>query len=109
MIMGWPILESSRSALAYSTSIGGTLPDVSRDVVVDTEGSAHIVGYTSSTDSLPDGIDAPAKIIVTRLTRVSMNCAGMERARRAACSCCVDRGMTGSHSLEGGKRNETWD
>jgi len=43
-------LSSTGSALAYSTYIGGTGPDIVTGIAVDTTGSAYVTGSTSSTD-----------------------------------------------------------
>ena len=43
-------LSSSGSALLYSTYLGGAEDDYALGAVVDTDGSAYIVGYTGSTD-----------------------------------------------------------
>jgi len=43
-------LEPAGSELAYSTFLGGDFGDDSYDVKVDSEGNAHVVGITSSSD-----------------------------------------------------------
>ncbi len=55
------------SALVYSTYVGGGTIDECRDLALDSEGCAHIVGYTSSSDFPPNGIDTAAEIVVTKL------------------------------------------
>jgi hypothetical protein len=43
-------LNSSGTALIYSTFIGGTASDVCNDIAIDQEGNAYITGYTGSSD-----------------------------------------------------------
>ena len=43
-------LSTSGSGFVYSTYLGGALGDVAQAVAVDAAGSAHVTGYTSSTD-----------------------------------------------------------
>ncbi len=43
-------LDSTGSALVYSTYLGGSTYDYAQSIVVDTSGSAYVTGYTASTD-----------------------------------------------------------
>jgi len=43
-------LNSSGSALTYSTYLGGTNTEYSADIVIDSSGNAYIAGYTNSTN-----------------------------------------------------------
>jgi hypothetical protein len=60
-------IEADGSALSYSTFLGGTDVDKSRDITVDSWGRAHVIGYTNSPDFPPAGIDGSAAIFVSRL------------------------------------------
>lgn len=44
------MLNSSGSALVYSTYLGGTSTDVGTGIAVDSTGAAYVTGYTQSTD-----------------------------------------------------------
>lgn len=54
------------TGLVYSTFLGGSTVDESRDIVVDSQGRAYVVGYTYSDDFPPNGIDFSAEIFVSR-------------------------------------------
>ncbi len=56
------------SGVIYSTFLAGTDIEQPRDISVDAQGRAHIVGYTFSDDFPPDGIDFSAEIFVSRLS-----------------------------------------
>jgi Beta-propeller repeat len=43
-------LDPSGSALAYSTYLGGSGPDVANGIAIDSSGAAYVTGYTSSVD-----------------------------------------------------------
>jgi hypothetical protein len=64
-------LSPSGSSLVYSTYLGGGGDDYSSDVAVDGTGSAHVVGYTLSTDfptlSAYQTDQASYDVIVTKL------------------------------------------
>lgn len=54
------MINSSGSALVYSTYIGGTLSDTANAVAVDATGNAYVVGATSSTNFPTVGPFQPA-------------------------------------------------
>ena len=53
--------------MVYSTFVGGTSPDECRDVAVTSTGEAYLVGYTSSDDFPPAGIDTASEIALVKL------------------------------------------
>jgi hypothetical protein len=59
-------LNTDGSGLVYSTYLGGIEIDESRDIAVDSQGRAHVIGYTYSPDFPPNGIDYSAEIFVSR-------------------------------------------
>ncbi len=61
-------LAPAGDALVYSTYIGGSRPDECRDLAIDSQGCAYVVGYTSSEDFPPEGIDTSAEIVVAKLS-----------------------------------------
>lgn len=55
------------SAFEYSTFIGGTDMDRCRDIAVDSNGSAHLVGYTNSGDFPLTNIQTSSEIVVAKM------------------------------------------
>ncbi len=43
-------LNSDGSILLYSTFLGGSEEDIARDIAIDQEGNAYVIGYTTSSD-----------------------------------------------------------
>jgi len=65
-------LAPDGSSLIYSTYLGGSGSDYSRSIAVDSAGSAHIAGYTDSTDfpvknALYPTLNGPEDAFVTKL------------------------------------------
>jgi hypothetical protein len=60
-------MATDGSGLVYSTYLGGSRPDFGRNITVDDEGRAYVVGHTSSYDFPPDGIDDFTEIFVSRI------------------------------------------
>lgn len=54
-------------ALAYSTYLGGNQVEEGRGVAVDSNGRAHVVGYTHSPDFPPPGSVSPGNMFVSQL------------------------------------------
>lgn len=60
-------LSTDGAGLVYSTYLGGSSIESARDIAVDNEGRAYVIGYTSSGDFPPEGIDSSAEIFVYAL------------------------------------------
>lgn len=54
--------------LIYSTFVGGSSPEECRDVAVSSTGEVYLVGYTSSGDFPPAGIDTASEIALVKLS-----------------------------------------
>lgn len=61
-------IRPDRGGLAYSTFLGGSEPDEARDLAVDAQGNAYVVGYSRSTDFPGDDSLLSASIFVSRLS-----------------------------------------
>lgn len=61
-------LVAGGTSLVYSTYLGGTDVDESRDLAVDGDGNAYVVGYSVSPDFPPAGIGGPAAIFVSKMS-----------------------------------------
>jgi photosystem II stability/assembly factor-like uncharacterized protein len=74
-------LNSTGSVLLYSTYLGGCCADTAVAIAVDGAGSAHVAGYTESTNfpvasvfgSTNCGLRVPQSVIVTNITPTSTN------------------------------------
>jgi hypothetical protein len=60
-------MATDGTGLVYSTYLGGTHVEECNGIAVDSRGCALVVGFTSSSDFPPDGIDFSAEIFVSRL------------------------------------------
>jgi hypothetical protein len=68
-------LNPAGNALVYSTFLGGTGPDISTGIAVDSTGNAYVTGYTFSSDfpttpgafQSPCGSNCAAEVFVTKL------------------------------------------
>ncbi|MBD3232646.1 MAG: T9SS type A sorting domain-containing protein, partial [candidate division Zixibacteria bacterium] len=59
-------LSTEGEGLIYCTYLGGNDIEEGRNIAIDSEGRVHVVGYTTSPNFPPNGIDTAAEIFVSR-------------------------------------------
>jgi hypothetical protein len=59
-------LGTDGSGLLYSTYLGGNTIEEGRDLALDEQGRAHVIGFTTSPDFPPNGINFSAAIFLSR-------------------------------------------
>jgi hypothetical protein len=59
-------LATDGSGIVYSTYLGGSEIEHGRNIAIDSQGRAYVVGYTNSPDFPPNGIDFSAEIFVSK-------------------------------------------